>query len=450
MSDIRAELLKKPMNRFQLFVIALMVLLNGYDGYDVLAMAFAAPLVAVEMQIGADTIGWLMSAGLIGMMAGSLLIAPFADRIGRKKLIIIAMIVDGIGLLGSALSQGVWDLAFWRLITGLGIGAMLAAVTSMTAEFANARHRSLCVSIMAIGYPAGAMLGGIFAAWLVSITGDWRPIFWFGFAATALTLPLLFLLPESLEFLVAKRPKNALDKLNTLLPKLDMPRLDRMPEPVKGEADAMVYKILFSNHMRSLVLITSAYFLFAATLYFPIQWMTYMLTEAGLSPGAGISGSALMNGGGVVGGILFGVIANRWGGLRNTVPAFMALAFGAIVLFGVLPNLALMLVVGAVIGFGLIGTVSGLYATYPVIFPPTVRTTGAGIVIGVGRIGGIISPVVAGYMINAGVSPVVYCTLLALPLVGAIFLLRMINELKNPLARGAVGQGKAVAGEALP
>jgi benzoate transport len=446
MTDIRADLLQKPMNRFQILIIALMVLLNAYDGYDVLAMAFAAPLVGVEMQIGADSLGWLMSAGLIGMMAGSLFLAPLGDTLGRKKLIIIAMIVDGAGLLGSALSNGVWELAFWRVVTGLGIGAMLASVASMTAEFANARRRSLCVSIMAIGYPAGAVVGGIAAAWLVSITGDWRSIFWLGFAVTAITLPLLFVMPESLEFLVIKRPKNALEQLNKLLPRLGMARLAQMPEAVHGESDVMVYKLLLANHRRSLVLITAAYFLFAAALYFPLNWMTYMLTQAGLSPEMGISGSALMNGGGVIGGILFGVIANRWGGLRNTLPAFMALAVAAIILFGFLSSLSLMLVVGAIIGFGLIGTVSGLYATYSVIFPPTVRTTGAGIVIGIGRVGGVISPVVAGYMIDAGVSPMVYCTVLALPLLGAIVLLRMINELKSPLARGTVS--KTLVGEA--
>src|SRR5690606_21591894 len=133
-------------------------------------------------------------------------------------------------LLGSALSNGVWELAVWRVVTGLGIGAMLASVASMTAEFANARRRSLCVSIMAIGYPAGAVVGGIAAAWLVSITGDWRSIFWLGFAVTALTLPLLFVMPESLEFLLTKRPTNALDQLNRLLPRLDMARLAQMPE----------------------------------------------------------------------------------------------------------------------------------------------------------------------------------------------------------------------------
>src|SRR5690606_33515508 len=112
MRDVRAELLQKPMNGFQIYVVALMTLLNDYDGYDVLAMAFAAPLVSAEMGIGADTIGWLISAGLMSMMAGSLLIAPFADKIGRKKLIIIAKAVDGLGLLGSALSNTVATLFF--------------------------------------------------------------------------------------------------------------------------------------------------------------------------------------------------------------------------------------------------------------------------------------------------------------------------------------------------
>lgn len=433
MRDVRAELLKKPMNGFQIFVIAVMVFLNAMDGFDVLAMAFAGPILLGDWGMGTDRLGWLMSAGLVGMMAGSLFIAPFADTLGRKRLILAALFLDTLGLLMSAFSNSFWELAFWRLITGLGIGAMLASVASLTAEYASARRRSLCVSIMAIGYPAGATLGGFAAAGLVSaFDGDWRVIFLFGAACSFLALPMILVVPDSVEFLVERRPKGALEKLNKLLPKLGMAKIDALPAPVETQQDnSQLFKKLIANHGQSLVLITAAYFLFAATLYFPLQWMPYMLTQAGLSPEMGISGSALMNGAGVFGGILFGVIAARWGGLRNTIPAFMVLSVVAIVAFGFLSDLTLMLVLGGIIGFGLIGTVSGLYSTYPVIFPPTVRTTGAGFVIGVGRIGGIISPIAAGYMINAGVSPVIYCFVLALPLVFAIFLLRAIKELKN-------------------
>ena len=278
----------------------------------------------------------------------------------------------------------------------------------------------------------------VVSAWLVGITGDWRPIFWFGFAITAATFPLLLIMPESLQYLVGRRPQGALQKINKLLPRLGMEPVQEMPAPLAADADTSLYRALLTTHRRSLFLITAAYFMFAAALYFPLQWITYMLTQSGLSPEMGISGSALMNGGGVIGGIVFGLIAARWGGLRNTVPAFMLIAFASIVAFGFMTDLTLMLVLGTVIGFGLIGTVSGLYATYPIIFPPAVRTTGAGIVIGVGRIGGIISPVVAGYMIEGGVARPIYCILLALPLIVAVLLLRAINELKSPMARGVL------------
>jgi MFS family permease len=449
MRDLRTEFLQKPMNGFQVYVIAVMTLLNAKDGYDILAMSFAGTVLAREWSLTPDMLGWLISAGLVGMVAGSLLVAPLADKLGRRLLLVIALSLDTIGVFASTLSQGAWELAGWRFLTGLGIGAMLASVASATAEFANAARRALCVSIMAIGYPAGAVLGGMVAAALVASTGDWRQVFYISGYCSLVALPLVMLVPDSLEYLLDKRPRDALQRVNRLLPRLGMtPAAGLPPRAAYPDRDS-IYQRLAKEHGRSLVLITVAYFMFTATLYFPLTWMPGMLTQAGLSPQMGISGAALMNGGGVIGGVVFGLVAARWGGLRSTVPAWMLLAVLAITLFGLLPvSLLPMMIVGAVIGFGLIGTASGLYATYSVIFPPGVRNTGTGIVIGVGRVGGILSPIVAGYLIATGVPRALYCFLLALPLLLAVFLLRAIPELRPAPTTARDGSVPAPRGSA--
>ena len=440
MADFRTELEQRPMNAFQIFVVSVMIFLNGLDGFDVLAISFAGTLIRPQWDIGADTFGWLISAGLMGMMIGSLAIAPWADKFGRRALTLLALVLVTVGMFASAMSGTVPVLFFWRLITGLGIGTMLASIASFTAEYSNARRRSLMISIMAIGYPAGATLGGMVAAALVAATGNWQPIFLFGGLCSLLIIPLVwFYIPDSLDFLVTRRPRNALDKANKLLPKLGLPPLQELPEAEAHETDVQPYKVLASRHLGSTVKVTVAYFLYAWVLYFALPWLPDMLRLAGLDATQSISGSVIMNAGGVLGGILFGMVAGKFGGLRNTVPATCLFTFLALAVFGAAPNeLVAMVSLGFMVGFFLIATVSGLYSTFPVIFPPTVRTTGTGIAIGVGRIGGIISPVVAGYLIDAGIERAAYCAILATPILISLVLLRAIPELKGPAARGQI------------
>ncbi len=445
MADIRTELEQRPMNGFQIFVVSVMVFLNGLDGFDVLAISFAGTRIIPDWGIGADTFGWLISAGLIGMMAGSFVIAPFADRFGRRALTLIALVMVTVGMFASAFSHSVAILFFWRLITGLGIGTMLAAIASFTAEYSNARNRSLMISIMAIGYPAGGVLGGMVAAWLVATTGAWEPIFIFGGLCSLVVIPLVwFFIPDSLDYLITRRPKNALEKANKLLPKLGMAKIDVLPAAEAHETDVQPYKVLAKNHFASTVKIACAYFLYAWVLYFALPWLPEMLRLAGLTASAAISGSVIMNGGGVLGGILFGMVAGKWGGLRNTVGGACVLAFLALVAFGAAPStLVVMVSLGFIVGFFLIATVSGLYSTFPVIFPPTVRTTGTGLTIGFGRIGGILAPIVGGYLIAAEFDRAVYCAIMGLPILATMVLLRMIPELKGPAARGQIQAGGA-------
>ncbi len=238
MTDIRRQLDEAPMGRLQITAIALCVLLNALDGFDVLAISFASPGIAKEWGVDRAALGFVLSMELIGMAVGSVLLGNVADRIGRRPTIIGCLVVMAGGMGAATIAWDVTSLSLIRLITGLGIGGMLACTNAMVAELANARARSLAVAIMAAGYPVGAILGGSVASYLL-IAGDWRDIFLFGGIVTALFLPLsLWLLPESIGFLVQKRPQGALSKINRLLgrmghaPATTLPPLDAAaPKP---------------------------------------------------------------------------------------------------------------------------------------------------------------------------------------------------------------------------
>lgn len=204
--DLKARVDSGPMTSFQFLAIGMCIVLNMIDGFDVLVMAFTAASVSAEWSLNGAQIGLLLSAGLFGMAAGSLFIAPWADRFGRRPLILLCLAISGLGMLLSALSQTPLQLALLRGLTGLGIGGILASSNVIASEYSSTRWRGLAVSLQSTGYALGATLGGLLAVWLLTHWG-WRSVFLFGGVVTLLVIPLVLLwLPESLDFLLARRP----------------------------------------------------------------------------------------------------------------------------------------------------------------------------------------------------------------------------------------------------
>ena len=178
-ADPRAALAAAPMRRLQIVVVALCIALNALDGFDVLAISFAAPGIAAEWGITRATLGIVLSMELFGMAAGSVLIGNVADRIGRRPTILACLVVMAAGMFLAAAANGVAMLSITRLLTGLGIGGMISSTSAVVAEFSNARRRSLNVTLNIAGYSTGAILGGMVASALLAASGDWRAVFVF-------------------------------------------------------------------------------------------------------------------------------------------------------------------------------------------------------------------------------------------------------------------------------
>ncbi|MFV3075234.1 MFS transporter [Niveispirillum fermenti] len=392
-----------PMHWRQWVVVCLCIALNALDGFDVLAISFAAPGIAAEWGIDRAMLGIVLSMELIGMATGSVLIGNLADRIGRRPTILACLVVMAAGMLLSALARDVAFLSATRLATGLGIGGMLSSTSAMVAEYSNARRRSLNVVLNIAGYSSGAILGGLVAAALLEGSGDWRSVFLFGGVATLAVLPLAwFLLPESIDSLLARRPADALERVNRTLARLGQPLLAALPAPLAGGSQRSLLSLFTGGYARVTILLTIAYFTQIMLFYFVQKWVPKIVVDMGHD--AASAGRVLVaaNVGSLASAVLIGLASQKLR-LRPLVVGAMLCSFLAIGLFGSgLTDLFWLSLVVALAAFFINAGVVGMYPILATTFPAHLRASGIGFVIGVGRGGSAIGPVLAGALFAGG------------------------------------------------
>lgn len=400
-TDPRGLLSTAPMSRLQIIAVALCIGLNALDGFDVLSVSFAAPGIASDWGINRAALGVVLSMELVGMAVGSLLLGRLADMIGRRPTILACLGVMTAGMFLASTASGVEILSGYRFVTGLGIGGILAAINAMTAEYSNAKRKNLCVTLMAGGYPMGAIVGGS-AASLLLASFDWRAVFIFGGFATLMFIPLVwFLLPESIDYLAQKRPAGALQRINATLTRMGHKPLAEMP-PAKAAPKAGVARLFAPDLAMRTTLLTVIYFSHILTFYFIIKWIPKIVVDMGFPPP--LAGSVLVwaNVGGATGAVLLGFLSQRYS-VRKLVFACFLLGAAMVTIFGAgQRDLAQLSLIAAIAGFFTNAAIVGLYAMFAEAFPTEVRAGGTGFVIGVGRGGAALAPMIAGFLFAAG------------------------------------------------
>ncbi len=403
--------------RIQLLVITISLLLNMLDGFDVTAMAFTVHSIGEQLHIAPDLLGLVFSTALAGMMAGAMLIAPWSDVIGRRKMILICVTTIGVSMCLTAYASSIWQLIVLRGITGLGVGSMLASLAAISSEYAPEKYRSLAVVTITAGYPLGATIGGFIAAPMMPVYG-WESIFLAGGIATLLMgIAVYFWMPESPQFLLAKGGPRALPEINAILKRLHHPGLKELPEMEAGAHSdkANVFSLLTPERRnRTLILWTSFLFCFIS-LYFMMSWIPKLVVTAGLSESTGVYASVAFNGGAIIGIISLGWMSARIG-LSNLIGIFLAGSAVFMMAFAYAEGVKYLFPYLFVIGFLLQGGFVGLYAVAAKIYPTELRTTGVGWAIGLGRFGAVIGPYVGGVLIASGISMEVNFIIFAAPL----------------------------------
>jgi benzoate transport len=408
--ELRDRINQSAMSPYQWLIIGLCVLLNALDGFDVMAMAFTATSVTNDFGLSGTELGLLLSAGLVGMAIGSLGLAPFADAFGRRPMILVSLALTAGGMFLSATAHSAGELGLWRAVTGLGVGGILACTNVIASEYSSDRRRGLCIGIYTAGYGVGATLGGMAAVALQGSYG-WRSVFVFGGTATALALALLaVLLPESVDFLLTKRPRNVVERLNKIARRLGQPAVgDLAPAPAASAGAPgrnRVGELLSPEQRRATLLIWLAFFATMFGFYFVNSWTPRLLVETGMTEQQGVVGGLMLTLGGTFGSILYGVLAGKWSS-RGVFIVFAVLSAASMVLFiSTAAVLALAFVTGVAVGMLINGCIAGLYTITPGLYATRTRSTGVGWAIGIGRAGAIVAPMITGALLDAAWSPV--------------------------------------------
>ena len=358
--NLRETIDQSPMSSYQWLIVVMAAIMNLLDGFDVLALAFTATPIRTEFGLSGVELGYLFSAGLIGMTGGSLFLAPLADKIGRRSLLLIAVSLSAIGMLGSAFVASSFVLGFWRAITGIGVGAILVGTNVITSEYSSRKWRSVAISIYAAGFGLGAVLGGMFANVLQPEYG-WRAVFLAGAILTGLFLIVLWIwLPESIDFLTDKQPPNAKIRLNRIMAKIGLKGEWELPPKSEQKIAHFPFTQLFGvQYLRSTILIWLAFFAIMFSFYLVNSWTPALLKDAGMTIEQGNGVGMMISLGGTIG---FGIMV---GALMN-------------------------------------GCISGLYTLNPSIYATDIRSTGVGWSIGIGRLGAILAPTIAGQLLDNG------------------------------------------------
>ncbi len=396
---------QRPMSRFQFWTMALCGLVIVLDGFDTQSIGFLAPSMAETLRVPVKTFGPIFAAALVGLMISSMLSGPIADRWGRKGPIVACTVIFGTFAMLTARCTSFNELLAFRFLTGLGLGGALSNSVALMSEYAPKRLLAVIVSIMFCGMPAGAVLGTQVSAVMLPRWG-WQSVFYAGgILPLTLALLLIAILPESVRYLEVSGANQR--KISNILARIS-PELAASPisrsQHRDSRGNAPVINLFTEGRAAGTILLWIPFFMNLLMLYFVVFWLPALLRQTGKPVSAGITAIMLFSVGGIAGSFVEGGFMNRWGAFPVLLAEFLcttlliaSLAFSA--------SFPLMMTITFVLGFVVQGAQGGLSAIAATFYPISIRSTGIGWCLGIGRIGSIVGPILGGMMLKLDWSP---------------------------------------------
>ena len=394
---------ERPVGRLQLLVFLLCGAINLLDGMDTQSIGVAAPFIAEGLGMKLAEFAPIFSAALLGAALGAIGFGAIADRVGRKPLLVLAMLIIGVFTLLTAQAPSRGWLLLLRFLAGLGLGGATPCFIALTSEYAPARSRAGIVTMMWAGFPIGAMIGAFTNSLLIPQFG-WRAIFYVGGTAPLLVMVvLLAALPESLKFLVVRPNRSAAAR--RVLRRLGVAGL--------GEATVLVADddrlrgfplrhVFTEGRALGTLLLWVPFFMGFGILTVAVLWTPSLLRLNGISPAATAFVVAFNGMGAAIGQAVAGRLVERFGVLATLVPGFLLGAAATVGLGYGASSVALAAtfigLVGVFIGLG----TGGAIALAALIYPTAIRSTGVGLAMALGRFGQVIGPLIAGGLLGHG------------------------------------------------
>jgi MFS transporter, AAHS family, 4-hydroxybenzoate transporter len=377
-------------SRRPLALLGVSFVLVMIDGYDLFIVSFVAPLIAKELHLSFVNLGTVFAAGLAGSMVGGLLLGHIADRAGRRPTLLVSLATAGVATLLCSQAHSLGAFAALRFLTGLALGGLLASIVPLVAEYFPRERRSQAVTLMFIGYPLGAVVGGAITALL--IVHGWRNLFLGAGVITLLLLPVALFLRETLYAAGA-------------------PSRDSPHQPPRGP-----FIVLFTEgRFWATVSASLAIFCLLLVAYLLNSWTPLIAARSGFGPQRAAWCGVLLNLGGVVGGLTSTLLVARFG-VFKVVTVMLAGGAPAVALLGYLYGSYGALYSGlAVIGFLVIGGQQNAPAISVQLYPQRMRSAGVGWQFAAGRFVSILGPIIGGRLLAANVSIQLLFVLIAIP-----------------------------------
>ena len=407
--DVAAVINDSEISRFQYLIFTICVMIMMCDGFDTQALAYVAPSLASEWKLSPGVFGPIFAAVLLGSMVGAFTFGYLADRFGRKRTLVLCMIVFGALNIGSAYAASIESFTLLRFLCGIGLGGAIPNVMALASEYAPARKRATSVAIAWCGFSLGAVLGGLISVPLISHFG-WKSVFIFGGILPLCLVPIVvFALPESIKFLILVRGKSA--EVISVLRKIAPGRhfddssafvLDE-PRPGRGSISALFRDGLAIGS----VFLCLAFFMSLMLVYLFINWIPLLLRQAGLPLQDALMGTIIFNLSGIFGSICCTQFIDRKI-LRPIFVLILAYLVGAVAVFAIgFAGTSFWPIMGTIFlgGFFIIGAQLSLNALITNYYPTAIRGTGVGWSQVVGRTGSLLGPLTGGALVSQGMSP---------------------------------------------
>ena len=395
------------------------------EGFDTSVIGYIAPQITRLWHVPASTLGTILTADMVGLLLGYLFVSPLSARFGHKRLVVVCTAAFGALTFLTITSTNVPMLIGFRFLTGIGVGGAMPSAVALTGEYFPERMRSTSITLIYIGFSLGQIGAGVVSNLLLDAFG-WQSVLAFGGIGTLLLSALfVFVLPESIEYLINRGHDlpRAASILRRLAPEVTLSPATRLIAGQQGLRKVTVGQLLENGRALGTGLIWAGMFMNLGIYFFLQKWLTSLLVQVGLSQQAAITATTVGLAGGIVAAFIIGPLMDRFGPYMVVTGLFVVSAVSVVAMAQVLssPVPVVIIAVSLLVGFCLSGGQKANNALSVYFYPTALRGTGLGWALGVGRIGGVLGPFVAGLLLTAGWSPADLFYAAAIPmLIGAV------------------------------
>lgn len=386
-------------NRFHFSLLAWCFLIILFDGYDLVVYGTVVPVLIEEWGLTTVQAGAIGSYGLFGMMFGAIILGILADRIGRKKVTAISIVLFSLFTVLCGFTTNVLLFSIFRFFAGLGLGGIMPNVIALLTDYSPKKMRSMVVSIVLCGYSVGGMLAPILGILIMPSLG-WESIFWVA-GIPLLLLPLMYKkLPESAVYLARRgKTEELFQNLRKVDPNITFDGTEELEHIPVDNSKVPVVGLFNNKRGLSTVMFWTAFFSCLLMVYGLNTWLPKLMIEAGYGLNSSLGFLITLQGGAMVGTIIIARLCDKYGSKKMLVPMYASGAI-ALTLLGFGGNTFYIYVLVAVAGAATIGAQNIVQAYVSQYYPPNIRSTALGMASGIGRMGGMMGPLLGGFLLS--------------------------------------------------